>query len=434
MTRRRRPPGAARWRVLKSGLLAVGLVLSVLVSSVVVAPASHADPLAEQHKRVTRALATVAEDLDEHNAALDSAHKALQSSREDLARAQETLRTAIDARQAAQKDDAKLADEVRAAEAELTARQAEVAQGLVDLEEQRHRTGDVVRNTVQKSTRLLGVAALVTNLSTGDVTQQMQWSTTLFQTTQAHMDVLQEAQLRLEAAEAAQQEAADRLTEAKKLAQAHLARTKTMERKAQEAQHNLTRLVRDNQRAEKAFAAQVRADQRRQAALKKERASVENKIAKRIAAAKKRHLSFAGDTGGGYSASAWFSFPVSGPITSSYGMRFHPVLHVWKLHDGTDFGASCGTAIRAPRAGVVSEKYYNVGYGNRLMIDHGRVGGHYVTTGYNHAERYVVHVGQHVKRGQVIGYVGTTGFSTGCHLHFMVWQDGRVVNAMTKWL
>ena len=122
---------------------------------------------------------------------------------------------------------------------------------------------------------------------------------------------------------------------------------------------------------------------------------------------------------------------MSAPITSAYGMRFHPVLKYWKLHDGTDFGAGCGTAMHAAASGVVSEKYYNPGYGNRLMIDHGKVDGKYVTTGYNHAIRYVVGKGDHVKKGQVIGYVGTTGFSTGCHLHLMVWINGGVVNPMS---
>ena len=131
------------------------------------------------------------------------------------------------------------------------------------------------------------------------------------------------------------------------------------------------------------------------------------------------------------SGSHGFSYPVNAPITSSYGMRFHPVLHYWKLHDGTDFGAGCGTPIRAPYSGKVVEKYYNAGYGNRLIIDHGRVDGRYVTTAYNHAIRYTVGVGNHVSKGEVIGYVGTTGYSTGCHLHLMVWLDGSLRNPMT---
>jgi murein DD-endopeptidase MepM/ murein hydrolase activator NlpD len=112
-------------------------------------------------------------------------------------------------------------------------------------------------------------------------------------------------------------------------------------------------------------------------------------------------------------------------------MRFHPVLHYWKLHDGTDFGAGCGTPIHAAYSGRVAERYFNGGYGNRLIIDHGRVDGTYVSTAYNHAIRYVVGVGQHVRQGQTIGYVGTTGYSTGCHLHLMVYLNGSMVNPMT---
>ena len=128
-----------------------------------------------------------------------------------------------------------------------------------------------------------------------------------------------------------------------------------------------------------------------------------------------------------------FTHPVPGAITSPYGMRFHPVLHVTKLHDGTDFGAACSTPIRAPYAGRVTRAYVNAGYGNRLFLDHGRVDGHEVETAYNHATGYVVRPGQHVARGQLIGYVGSTGFATGCHLHFMVWLDGRMVDPMS-WL
>ena len=114
-------------------------------------------------------------------------------------------------------------------------------------------------------------------------------------------------------------------------------------------------------------------------------------------------------------------------------MRLHPVLGIFKLHDGTDFAASCNAPIKAAAAGTVAERYFNAGYGNRLMIDHGQVNGRYVTTGYNHATHYVVSVGQQVAKGQIIGYVGSTGYSTGCHLHLMAWENGGTVDPMSKW-
>ena len=127
-----------------------------------------------------------------------------------------------------------------------------------------------------------------------------------------------------------------------------------------------------------------------------------------------------------------FVRPVPGVVTSRFGLRFHPVLKVWKLHDGTDFGAGCGTPIRAVQSGQVSAASFDAGYGHRLLIDHGSVGGHGVVTAYNHATRYVVGRGDRVSRGEVIGYVGTTGYSTGCHLHLMVWIDGRLSDPMER--
>jgi murein DD-endopeptidase MepM/ murein hydrolase activator NlpD len=128
-----------------------------------------------------------------------------------------------------------------------------------------------------------------------------------------------------------------------------------------------------------------------------------------------------------------FLRPVPGGVTSAFGMRLHPVLKVWKLHDGTDFGAACGAAIRAPYAGVVTRAYYSPAYGNRLFVSHGRVAGVQVETAFNHAARYLVRPGQRVTRGQVIGAVGSTGLSTGCHLHLMLWLNGRLSNPMS-WL
>lgn len=127
------------------------------------------------------------------------------------------------------------------------------------------------------------------------------------------------------------------------------------------------------------------------------------------------------------------AMPAAGSVTSRYGMRLHPVLHVWKLHDGTDFGTGCGAPLIAAHDGVVTSAYFNAGYGNRLLLDHGVIDGHRVQSAYNHAIRYTVSAGQRVTRGQVVGLSGSTGYSTGCHLHFMLWIDGAMVDPMT-WL
>ena len=111
-------------------------------------------------------------------------------------------------------------------------------------------------------------------------------------------------------------------------------------------------------------------------------------------------------------------------ITSVQGNRVHPVTGQYGTHGGTDIGASYGSAIYAAGSGTVTTAYndsgYNGGYGNYVMINHG--GG--VQTLYAHMSVCSVSVGQYVSAGQVIGYVGSTGRSTGAHLHFEVWAGG----------
>ncbi len=122
-----------------------------------------------------------------------------------------------------------------------------------------------------------------------------------------------------------------------------------------------------------------------------------------------------------------FQLPVSGRLSSNFGPRRHPIHGVVKRHNGVDFGAPQGTPIRAADGGVVLYVGWYGGYGKIVMIDHG---GDLVTL-YAHTSRYVVATGQKIDRGQVIAYVGSTGLSTGPHLHFEVRRNGTPVNPIS---
>jgi murein DD-endopeptidase MepM/ murein hydrolase activator NlpD len=118
-----------------------------------------------------------------------------------------------------------------------------------------------------------------------------------------------------------------------------------------------------------------------------------------------------------------FIRPVGGRITSGFGYRFHPILRRRKLHTGVDFGAPSGTPIRAAASGTVLLAGYSGGYGKCVIIYHGDG----VTTLYGHCSLLNVSEGQEVRQGQVIARVGSTGMSTGPHLHFEVRRNGTPV-------
>lgn len=119
-----------------------------------------------------------------------------------------------------------------------------------------------------------------------------------------------------------------------------------------------------------------------------------------------------------------FQWPLSAPVTSNYGWRVHPIHGTRRLHAGIDLGAGSGTSIAAAKGGTVITAGWLGGYGNTVIISHG--GG--LTTLYAHQSKLAVSVGQSVGRGERIGYVGSTGQSTGPHLHFEVRVNGSPVN------
>ena len=116
-------------------------------------------------------------------------------------------------------------------------------------------------------------------------------------------------------------------------------------------------------------------------------------------------------------------------VTSGFGMRMHPLLGYTRMHAGIDFGAPVGTPVFAAGSGVIKEERWAGGYGHWLKIEH--QGGW--ATGYGHLSAYAagLHVGQHVQQGQVVAYVGSTGMSTGPHLHYEVMLGNQKLNPIS---
>ncbi|HEY8533609.1 MAG TPA: M23 family metallopeptidase [Micromonospora sp.] len=274
------------------------------------------------------------------------------------------------------------------------------------------------------------------------------------------MNVLIDARTPLELAErfgyfervmASEQAALDELLAARMAAKRTENEAALKQREAAEAQAAAEQALEDAKRAQaeaEAAAAAVQAliderqsaldvaEQEREASLARYQRAKEEaaRIARQLAAweAQQQRKNQSG------SAPSWqpgarLLMPTKGWKSSDFGMRYDPYYHVWQQHDGIDIAAPGGAPIYAAADGTVVWAGWNGGYGNFTCISHGRYNGQWLSTCYAHQSAINVQVGQQVRAGQVIGRVGTTGASTGYHLHFEVRLNGTPVQPL-NWL
>lgn len=149
-------------------------------------------------------------------------------------------------------------------------------------------------------------------------------------------------------------------------------------------------------------------------------------ISENIAAMLRNMESSGGGAQAGHGGTGRFMWPCSGPITSYYGWRTHPIFGTTKYHSGMDIAVDTGTPIQAADSGTVVYSGWLGGYGNCVMIDHG--GG--LVTLYGHNSSLTVGEGQYVNKGTVIAYAGSTGYSTGPHCHFEVRLHGELTEPL----
>ena len=129
---------------------------------------------------------------------------------------------------------------------------------------------------------------------------------------------------------------------------------------------------------------------------------------------------------GGVSGSGVFTYPLRGRLTSPFGMRRHPIFKVVSFHSGVDLAAPFGTPVKASDSGRVILSGWYGGYGKVVIVDHGMS----YSTLYAHLNKTAISKGKNVIKGQIVGYEGQTGYSTGPHLHFEVRKSGKPQNPM----
>lgn len=416
-----------RWGAATSAAAGIAAVATV---GALLAPAAADDRanLEQQRKGVAGRIEDARKAFDESSKAFVKANNALKSAQEQLGSARAHLGQTRQALSGAKALDATLKVKLGEAEGDLNAARTNLEQG-----EKAHRQSAAavreftLQNLTDGSARLEAFGELLHGEDPMRFAERMSLATAVSEAQVARMQQLDADKVMLKINANRVKKARDQVAAAQAETQRNVLRQQSLAVQAEVQTERVDELV-DARESAKERAARIRAeDERKLRELEQERARLESRIAGLVASEKALGGAGSGDGGGG------LSHPVSGRITSGYGMRVHPITGRYKLHDGTDFSASCGTPIRAAAGGVVLEQYFNGGYGNRVILNNGLMRGKSIVTTYNHLSNYARSVGDKVNRGDVIGYVGSTGYSTGCHLHFMVLVDGRTTDPM-GWL
>jgi murein DD-endopeptidase MepM/ murein hydrolase activator NlpD len=425
----------------------------VLTFAVVTGGPAVGSPRADVERRqgdIRTELQQSQESLDHISSELGTAVARLGELQIQLPAARAALRAAEEAAQQARARDAELAGELDVARAALASTSAELRGRQAEARETRREIAGVVRETYRGSD-LNQLAILVEATDPEDYADMLLLAQAARKAQDRALARLEVQQAEIRSVKARQQAQEDRLEQLKAEAEAVVAETAAAEEAARRAQEALQALVDD----QAAMVAQVEAakvaEEERLAELSAESAALQVRLAE-IAAAEVRAAEAArqaeaqqragqqragqqAPSGGTRSAPGGdgaLAYPVNGRITSPFGYRFHPILRYQRLHTGIDFGAPCGTPIYSAADGTVVSAGWAGGYGNQIVVSHGVVGGVSLASSYNHLSEYQVRSGS-VSKGQLIGYVGTTGLSTGCHLHFETREAGVPVDPM-RWL
>lgn len=476
---------------------AVTALVVVLTSAVVtpLAAAEDLDALRSGLVQVQRQQAETQQEIAESAQQVNSATARLNDSQNALAGARARLSDMQVQLAAARAVDANLAIRLKAEQAALEEAVRDVSRGEAELADQLRLMGVAVRDAYQQHNPLEGLSVVFDAGSTSDLSQRIQWSTTIFDTQAAEKVRLDEVQRALAAARDRQAAIEAEVAEQKAAAARQVGVVRALERAARAQTAAVEALVVSNQAAQVSAKAELDADRAsydrlkaqedglqaeiqgelarlkaeaerrareeaaRKAAEQAARKAAEEEASRKAAAAaaaRKASEATSVQQAAERAASATVSAsrststrsasdptgygvsrvglirPVAAGNGSAFGLRFHPILKYWRMHNGTDFGATSGTPLYAAADGIVLKAGPNGGFGNFVLVGHdGLINGRYVTTGYAHQSRIVVGVGQRVRQGQLIGYVGNTGLSTTPHLHLEVRLDGAPANPMT---
>jgi murein DD-endopeptidase MepM/ murein hydrolase activator NlpD len=388
-------------------------------------PLAHAEDLKHKQRSVHHKVESAHDDLEDSSAEVRRANARLEAAEADLSGARDHLNQVRVRLDAARARDEQMQLKLEAAVERLDRAEAELADGRVDLSVQQDEVTDTVNSLYQNGDpELLAFTSLLQAKSPSDLTRQIEANHVLVDSETRVYDDLRAAEVLLEVREQQVEEARDEVAEQRAAAAEHLLEMKDLRNQALEAKEAVQVLVGERRSARQEASRARQHDLSVLNQLRREENAIKQKILAQARRAARAHGGFNGATGG------FLDRPVPGIVTSPFGYRRHPIYGYWGLHNGTDFRVGCGEPLHASASGRVISEYYSSVYGNRLYLGVGMVNGKYITVVYNHLSGYRVGSGANVARGDVIGYGGTTGWSTACHLHFTVLANGVAVNPM----
>jgi murein DD-endopeptidase MepM/ murein hydrolase activator NlpD len=400
----------------------MAMVTVALATGSTLLPA-HADDLGNKKQQAQHNVKTAQTDLEDSSTAAAAATKNLQAAQASLATAQINQARTEGELTTAQVLDTQMQARLVTAQSALTQAVADVVAGEAEVAAESRALAQIaVASYTYGDPSLMRISILLQGAEPDDIAVQLAALGNIQDQQAGTVQALRAAQKQLVIQRRKVKAAEIDVAEQRQAAAVNLANKLELEHQAAAASARVVRLIAVRRSAAITAVATQAADARKLAASKKQEARVEQAI---LAQARRAHhrSGFTGSTG------AFLLPPVANSyITSPYGWRIHPIYGYWGLHNGDDFHAPCGVPEVASASGTVVSQYYSDVWGNRLFLDVGPVNGKDMTLIYNHISAYRSHVGEQVTRGQTIALAGTTGWSTGCHLHFTVMLDGTAVD------
>jgi murein DD-endopeptidase MepM/ murein hydrolase activator NlpD len=407
----------------------VGLCVAITAAlSVTLVPVSSADTAGDKNK-LDANIARLSAAMEGTSQDLAKALIELQRTQAQLPGARQALSAAVAAQAVADSDNQRMATALAIAAADAAKAADALGKNARDSQVVQVQLANLVRNDYQQG-GVSGLSIALEATSPQDFTDRVAMMDTVMQVRNATLRGLDTMRAQGLAGQSYLLAVRRQVAVLKAESEAALARATASRKTAAAAQRNLDLLFVAQAGYETTLAAKKATQMTNLSRMQAESDSLTRQLAARAQAA--REAAAAGaqqpltQSAPQTSGVGFLSYPVNAPVSQEFRPRGDPLGY----HPGIDFAVNCGSPVYAAAAGDVimtTPESLSGGYGNRLIIDHGLQRGVDLTTTYNHLTSFVVSSGP-VARGQLVAYSGTTGFSTGCHLHFETREDGEPVN------